>query len=130
MKQKLFILSYVHRTNQTLDKQHVGDSTDSDNEEKEGRIYPLITKKTKDIDIELSPLDGELEEGEVEELEEPSQQKDGMYDGETRRSTGQYIDQIVFYFLSSHQMLKKIIERLIKPNRLQNKTRLPMEIIL
>ena len=30
-------LSYVCRTNQTLDK-HVGDSTDSDNEEKEGRI--------------------------------------------------------------------------------------------
>jgi hypothetical protein len=38
-------LSYVHRTNQTLDK-HVGDSTDSDNEEKEGRIC-MKEKKSK-----------------------------------------------------------------------------------
>ncbi len=38
--------SYVHRTNQTLDK-HVGDSTDSDNEEKEGRIYIKIRNKIK-----------------------------------------------------------------------------------
>ena len=38
------------RTNQTLDK-HVGDSTDSDNEEKEGRIYTKVGKKTEYIYI-------------------------------------------------------------------------------
>lgn len=66
----------MHRTNQTLDK-HVGDSTDSDNEEKEGRIYNEIRNK---IIIIENLLDGELEEGEVEEeFDEMPQQKDGMY---------------------------------------------------
>jgi hypothetical protein len=41
-------MSHVHRTNQTLDK-HVGDSTDSDNEEKEGRIYTKLENEKKII---------------------------------------------------------------------------------
>jgi hypothetical protein len=66
----------VHRTNQTLDK-HVGDSTDSDNEEKEGRI---TNKIIIEIHLQKNLLDGELEEGEVEEeFDEIPQQKDGMY---------------------------------------------------
>lgn len=68
-------LSYVHRTNQTLDK-HVGDSTDSDNEEKEGRNC----EANNDLILLIDLLDGELEEGEVEEeFDENPQQKDGMY---------------------------------------------------
>jgi hypothetical protein len=45
-KMKSYFSLYVHRTNQTLDK-HVGDSTDSDNEEKEGRISIKFERKTK-----------------------------------------------------------------------------------
>jgi hypothetical protein len=44
--ENIISLSYVHRTNQTLDK-HVGDSTDSDNEEKEGRICMKLEKNNK-----------------------------------------------------------------------------------
>jgi len=61
----------VHRTHQALDK-HVGDSTDSDNEEKE---------------------DGELEEGEVEEeIDENPQQKDDAK--ENNRETNSSTDSI------------------------------------
>jgi hypothetical protein len=77
IKTEIFNFMYKYfllRTNQTLDK-HVGDSTDSDNEEKEGRISMKVDNNTNS-----NLLDGELEEGEVEEeFDEIPQQKDGMY---------------------------------------------------
>ena len=73
-----YFLLPVRRTNQALDK-HVGDSTDSDNEEKEGRT---CRHRVEHPFVMPTLVDGELEEGEVEdEFNEIPQQKDGMYGG-------------------------------------------------